>query len=347
LVGGDFNKDGNIDLVTAHWMPYGLRDFINVHLGNGDGFFQEEVVIKVGQGPRWLVTTDFNADGILDLATGNTGADGEGRETMTVLFGTGTGNFVGRTDYYVPFSPDLIGTTGLAAADHDRDGDIDILMTTVAGGVVVYLNDGSGGFSSQPRIGLSWDPWSITVADVTRDGVPDLVSITSDGTSGLSKALSVLPGKASAPTGVEVIYCTAKVNSCGTLPAIGFAGAPSATAGSGFDVRAKNAGAAKCGLVIYGDSGRANPPLPFLGGLICISTPIRRSVAVCDSSGTPPGCDGTLSIDMNAFATGALGGNPLPSLTMPGTQVNCQFWGRDTVANGALLTAALEYFVGP
>ena len=57
-------------------------------------------------------------------------------------------------------------------------------------------------------------------------------------------------------------------------------------------------------------------------------------------------CDGTLSIDMNAFAVGALGGNPLPSLTVPGTQVNCQFWGRDTLANGALLSDALEYFVG-
>ena len=49
---------------------------------------------------------------------------------------------------------------------------------------------------------------------------------------------------------------------------------------------------------------------------------------------------------MNAFAVGALGGNPLPSLTIPGTQLNCQFWGRDTLANGALLTDALEYFVG-
>ncbi len=48
---------------------------------------------------------------------------------------------------------------------------------------------------------------------------------------------------------------------------------------------------------------------------------------------------------MNAFAVGALGGNPLPSLTIPGTQVNCQSWARDTPGN-SLLSDALEWFVG-
>jgi hypothetical protein len=48
---------------------------------------------------------------------------------------------------------------------------------------------------------------------------------------------------------------------------------------------------------------------------------------------------------MNAFAHGLLGGNPQPFLLTIGQLVNCQFWGRDTQANGALLTDALEYFV--
>ena len=48
---------------------------------------------------------------------------------------------------------------------------------------------------------------------------------------------------------------------------------------------------------------------------------------------------------MNAFAVGAVGGNPLPSLTIPGTQVKCQFWGRDTPGS-SLLSDTLEYFIG-
>jgi hypothetical protein len=119
---------------------------------------------------------------------------------------------------------------------------------------------------------------------------------------------------------------------------------PSASASGPFVVSASGTKALKSGLLLYTDSGRGS--LPFSGGTLCIaSAPVKRSVAVTDTSGTPGHCDGTLSIDMNAFATGALGGNPLASLTVPGTQVNCQFWGRDTLANGALLTDALEYFV--
>jgi len=141
------------------------------------------------------------------------------------------------------------------------------------------------------------------------------------------------------------VYCTPKVNSCGTLPYIGSTGAPSSSSSSGFTVSATDTRALKAGLLLYTDSGPGNTP--FSGGVLCINTaPLKRSVAVVDTSGTAGQCNGTLSIDMNAFAVGALGGNPLPSLTVPGTQVNCQFWGRDTLANGALLSDALEYFVG-
>ena len=140
-------------------------------------------------------------------------------------------------------------------------------------------------------------------------------------------------------------YCTAKTNSCGTLPSISAFGAPSATASSGFTVRATNTKALRAGLLLYTDSGRGNTP--FSGGTLCLNQmPLRRSVAVVDTVGTAGQCDGVLSLDMNCFAAGACGGNPLTSLTVPGTQIDCQFWGRDTVANGALLSNALEYFVG-
>jgi hypothetical protein len=141
-----------------------------------------------------------------------------------------------------------------------------------------------------------------------------------------------------------VVYCTAKPNSCGTLPAIAYTGMPSASASGPFVVSASGTKALKSGLLLYTDSGRGS--LPFSGGTLCIaSAPVKRSIAVTDTAGTPGHCDGTLSIDMNAFATGTLGGNPVASLTIPGTQIDCQFWGRDTLANGALLTDALEYFV--
>ena len=140
-------------------------------------------------------------------------------------------------------------------------------------------------------------------------------------------------------------YCTAKTSSCGMLPTIGYTGTPSATRSSGFTIAAARTKAGRFGLLLHSPNGRANNP--FSGGYLCMSAvDLRRSIAVGDTTGTPPQCDGVLSIDMNAFAQGLLGGNPQPFLLTPGQQVNCQFWGRDTLANGALLTDALEYFVG-
>jgi hypothetical protein len=145
------------------------------------------------------------------------------------------------------------------------------------------------------------------------------------------------------------VYCTAKVNSLGCTPTIGFTGTPSATAGSGFTVDGSNVRNQKAGLLFYGMNGQNNTP--FQGGTLCVATPIKRTPAV-NSGGTPAptnDCTGVYSIDMNAFAVGALGGTPDPSLTVPGTVVDCQYWGRDPgfpAPNNTTLTDGLEYVVG-
>jgi len=69
---------------------------------------------------------------------------------------------------------------------------------------------------------------------------------------------------------------------------------------------------------------------------------LQRSIPLEDAQGTLGSCDGRLALDMNAFAAGAFGGDPHPSLRMLGTRITCQFWGRDRAVLG-LLGDALEY----
>lgn len=140
-------------------------------------------------------------------------------------------------------------------------------------------------------------------------------------------------------------FCPPKLNSCGSLPIISASGVPSVTATSGYSISANNMAAGAVALLVYTDQGRSQTPL--LGGTLCLTT-IRRAVPVIDSIGSPGNCDGVVTMDMNAYASGAMGGSPAGFLTVPGTTVDCQYWARDANNSfGALLTGSVTYTICP
>jgi hypothetical protein len=152
------------------------------------------------------------------------------------------------------------------------------------------------------------------------------------------------PGSCAAAT----TYCTPKVNSQGCIPTIGSSGTSSASAGSGFVIQSTNVRNQKPGLAIYTNAGRA--ATPFQGGFLCLASPIRRSIALSSGGSALPAndCTGVYSIDMNSFAVGGLGGLPAAYLTVAGTLVDAQFWGRDPgfpAPNNSTLSAAVEFTV--
>jgi hypothetical protein len=204
VAAGDFNGDGKLDLAFANTGAYGFDSGVFVVLGNGNGTFQSPLEYIVGRGPAYIMKGDFDRDGKLDLATLNSGYNDDGNETVTLLFGVGNGTFGRITTTYAPYSPDLLGATGMVVADIDSDGDLDLLTAGVSNDLAVYLNNGSGNFAFPYRVGVIGGAHAPLYRDFNGDGIPDIAVLNSPPPAGFDGGVAVLAGVPLAPVAQSV-----------------------------------------------------------------------------------------------------------------------------------------------
>lgn len=125
---GDFNNDGNLDVVVAH----GGLDFwgISVLLGNGDGTLGAATFFSFAPGQSVLAASDINQDGKLDLVLADPSA------ALGIMLGNGDGTFQSSVDFAA--SHDI---AELVVADLNNDNAPDIATSAGSLNVLsVFLN---------------------------------------------------------------------------------------------------------------------------------------------------------------------------------------------------------------
>lgn len=197
LAVGDVNGDGVRDVVVAHDAYIVSGTSIAVVLGRAAGGFQGPQIIQLSGGTYDIELDDYDADSDLDLFVGHE------TNRITVLRNKGEG-----------FDPPVVLTTipgsalfswpDLTLADADRDGDRDVFFSGYglgepslgSGAVVLFRNLGGGSLGpveTIPTGPVSEGAVGVSVADVTADGWPDLLTgnyyfgwslVTGNGTGG-------------------------------------------------------------------------------------------------------------------------------------------------------------------
>jgi hypothetical protein len=206
VVATDVDNDGRLDVVVAHQIgcytsPCVVGRTISVWLGFGDGTFQLPWDMEVGTGMSRIVVSDFNNDGLKDLAIAGD------RSQVFVLFGVGNGTFFQQPT--IQLTADTLGVdaTDIDLADFNSDGSSDLVVAIALNGsrTAILLGNTDGTFR---RPSIITEPGSRVpqyqvVGDFNRDGFQDIALALGFGTNGL---LEILNGNGDGSFSAPVLY---------------------------------------------------------------------------------------------------------------------------------------------
>ena len=187
VAAGDFNGDGNTDLVLANC----CSGDVSVLLGAGNGSFAGAVVYAVGSGclPTSVVVGFFNDDKTPDLAVASQGSC----NNVSILLGNGDGTFGAAQSFGVDLD---VLPSQLASGDFNDDGNLDLVVASAdpsGSGATVLLGHGDGTFSSAPEVNNAGDtPQAVAVGDFNGDSKADLAF--ADDPSGPNGKISIVLG---------------------------------------------------------------------------------------------------------------------------------------------------------
>jgi hypothetical protein len=162
----DLNGDRRPDVVLANRGANAPQYFC---VNQGGGHF-DACTAFADYSATTITPADINADGKVDLVVPNR----DGGQSYTYL-NRGDGSFA--KERRVAFGPAKASIRIAAAADFDRDGSIDIVVSDDQRRVIeIYYGDKSGGFGAGVTVSAGEAiPYALLVADLDRNGRPDII----------------------------------------------------------------------------------------------------------------------------------------------------------------------------
>jgi len=188
---GDFNRDGNLDVVVID------ADGVELFFGDGDGTFTAGpsylVLLPEGHGGQatGLAVGDVTGNGILDLVWGIN--DFASPTTyLVVMLGNGDGTF--QTPLTTVADP---GTAPAVIADFNLDGKADFVAAGIWNDVSFSMGNGDGTFQPAEHFYVANPAYWLAVADFDGNGSPDVAAA---GTTSLSVIYNSASGPAAVPS---------------------------------------------------------------------------------------------------------------------------------------------------
>ncbi|CAM4838263.1 unnamed protein product [Rotaria magnacalcarata] len=171
MINGDFNGDGNLDIVVANEDD----GYLAILLGNGNGTFTGPFYsAPIFSYQISIYAADFNADNVLDLAIASSDT-----YTLVISLGSGNGNFEDPTF----LSPENYYSANFAIGNFDTDTILDIVATIPEIlAIGVFLGKVNGTFETMTIYYASTDsiPQYIVLGDFNKDTKIDIAVLIPD-----------------------------------------------------------------------------------------------------------------------------------------------------------------------